>query len=1206
MPETKYERDTHRLDCTGVDLNRPVDSVKQNKFPLLKNVRSYTAGQIEPRFGLTDIAQVVAGQTPVHSCRRLNDPANSTFTRVVGAGTHLAYGQGSFTDLDSGYSGDPLALVPWKPDASPAAFMYVADRSRMRKVSSAGALHTIGLPEPATAPAVGLTTVPLYKEIDSFQATTGWTQGGTAGAPSTTSRVNTTISKIVYDTGTTGWASVSPVASVGIGPGMRMIVAAAETFTVQAVYPGTASTTVASVIYDSGTTGLASVVLATSFPEAAADVLVLNTGAANETVRIVAAIPGPDGSISLRVSTTGTWVAGDNVQVLPTFRAYFTGTRAATNTLTESALRTAVTTGTGTLTKTAALDLTIVGSTVSAKPEDLMHVSLRVSDQTLLTELKVQLDVDSSVNTFTQNFYTYSMRASDLTPSVSNLQSLLATRQDLMERIIVDTPVSPYKGVPNEFEPSKPIIQRAVDYFNTQKATVASEQTTLAQINSAISAQLDSGASQFVEITFPLSSLVRVGTDKSRSLANVATVQLVVLATGSINVDICAWWIGGGYGPNSYSVTASPYFYRYRARNPATNVASNFSPATRYPVLANRQSVTVSPTQYAAPSGTSLSTTDFVIDIDRFGGEVPDWHYVGTIANAASPSFADIYPDDVVVGQPIQSNNNAQPWPIIGTPVTGTTGTVSGTTINDSGTTFNTSWAQGTLILVNNQPYHIYRVISTSRLEIVENAGSQTSVVWRIDQPTILAQPLPCLWESNNIFFACGDSTNPGRLYYSNPNSETTTSTNYLDVTSPSEPLMNGLEYNIRVYVFSSDNFIQILPNNDPQHPYISQIIPNGKGLFARWALTREPAPAISFLGKDGIYITTGGSPKSLTDDDLYPLFPNEGNLGNHTNGVAAPNIVSAQAANLRLCYYDEFLYFDYAAVSGGAVSQATLVLAFDLGQGGTSWFWDNYTPTAQFHYGEEGSGVHSLLVGTTSSTHLYQYSGVSDAGSAFTIAITMPSTDQGDPRQNKLYGDIMLDANTASVTVTATPTFNNAATSGTPVSVTTASRLQTPIPTSSAWNTARNIGLTLTASVSTSSRPIFYIWEPRWTFESAPISALSWEISPTTFGMEDFKHFGLCKVTHVSTVDLSLIVTIDGVAQPTLTITNSGGAYVQTVFRVPVYKAKLYKIRLATSDGTTPFRLDPRDSFFQVKNWGSDSPYSELRLFSDYAMVQG
>src|SRR5215471_6654791 len=184
MPETKYDRDTNRFNSLGLDLNRPVDSVKQDKYPFLQNVRSYQAGRLEPREGLTSFGVVVAGQSPVHSERRLNDPANSDYTRVIGTGTHLAIGKTSpFTDLDSGYSGDPLALVPYRPDQSPSSFMYVADRSRMRKTDRSGNLHTIGLPPPNQSPLLQLSagstqrtdiSVPQYKVIDDFDATTGW------------------------------------------------------------------------------------------------------------------------------------------------------------------------------------------------------------------------------------------------------------------------------------------------------------------------------------------------------------------------------------------------------------------------------------------------------------------------------------------------------------------------------------------------------------------------------------------------------------------------------------------------------------------------------------------------------------------------------------------------------------------------------------------------------------------------------------------------------------------------------------------------------------------------------------------------------------------------------------------------------------------------------------------------------------------------
>jgi hypothetical protein len=353
----------------------------------------------------------------------------------------------------------------------------------------------------------------------------------------------------------------------------------------------------------------------------------------------------------------------------------------------------------------------------------------------------------------------------------------------------------------------------------------------------------------------------------------------------------------------------------------------------------------------------SGAATDFVLDIERFGGEIAEWHYAGTVANGASPSFTDELDDLGVAGNPSEGNINYQPWPVKDVPRTGTTGAVAGTSISDSGTTFNTSWAPGTRVLINNLPYTIYRVISTSVLELVENAGSQGAVTWRIPEPVLLGQPLACLWEFDHVLFACGDPINPGRLYFTRHPGETTLVNNYLDISSPSEPLMNGLDWNGRSYVWTPEQMGEVLPSGNPDRPYQWVNVPGGRGLFSRWALTRynPKSPFMSFLGKDGLYKSTGGPSESLTDRDLYAFFPNEGNLGSIVRGVSPPNIVNAQAANLRLEYTDDFLYFDFISVSA---LRRTLVYVPDL----DGWWLDTYTPGVVFHYGEEGQGVHSIL----------------------------------------------------------------------------------------------------------------------------------------------------------------------------------------------------------------------------------------------------
>src|SRR4051812_49132498 len=92
-----YIRVTERFKAHGVDLNSPPDSVRPGYFPVLENVRSYTDGVLQPRQGITSGANVVVNKTPVHSVRRLTDPAATSWTRIIGTGDALAYGQGPYT-----------------------------------------------------------------------------------------------------------------------------------------------------------------------------------------------------------------------------------------------------------------------------------------------------------------------------------------------------------------------------------------------------------------------------------------------------------------------------------------------------------------------------------------------------------------------------------------------------------------------------------------------------------------------------------------------------------------------------------------------------------------------------------------------------------------------------------------------------------------------------------------------------------------------------------------------------------------------------------------------------------------------------------------------------------------------------------------------------------------------------------------------------
>jgi len=1241
MPEAeKYDRDLQRFLCLGLDLNRPVDAVRPGRFPFLKNLRSYQGERIDPRPGLTKLGTngiVISGATPVHSMRRLNDPLAADHTRIIGTGQALAYGkvdpftQVTYAGGNAGFSGNPLALVQYRPEASPRSWMYIGDSAptvgagvaagtlatTLKKIRISGEMHQFGLPTPVLPTpnlwetAVVL-SVPSYKytdpDLDFEYANNAALQADWIGVYVPTgasvlpilvapARVATTIQAaagtpdgILFDVGTTGWACVRPASTAQMGRGVILRINSGggtdERTIIQEIHPVSTATTIGSIIYDTGTTGLCSIVLTTPVEQVDVNAMLLNstlvTGpTTGQYSRILSVNRGSDGTVSLRCSTVGTWVAGHSVQLVASFRAYFANNHVGGEAIGANAATFSCAVGTTTLTRTAAFDFSIIETGVPVGPDDYIHISLRADVPSSISEGKILFDVDLTTNDFTRNFYYKAFRSNDLTPSARNLQTLVTTGPTVVAREIIDTSLTQDEFAPITLSPYQDIVETPVD---TTDST---------------SQQLDLGDVQWTELVFKVSDLIRVGTDFTRTLANIASIRLLLTTTATVNLAIDDIWIGGGYGPDVVEPTGSPYIYRYRARSSQSGARSNASPPFRGGVSPRRQRVSITPPAYAlAPA----SEAD-VLDIERLGGEIPTWHYIGTVPNDGTTAWIDKMSDDIVAGLPNLGDASFQPWLTIGLPATGNTTAVSGTTVN--GTGFNTAWAQGTVLQVNGIACNLYRVISTTRLEVYQNLGTMTVVPWVVAEPQLVSQPLPCLWmsEEDNVWMGCGDLTNPGRLYWCQPGTEGMKERNWKDITSPSEPLMNGVHYNGRDYVWSTERMFQLLSRrlSDGSFTYEAQEIPNGKGLFARWAITLIPGSEIQYLAKDGIYTTGGGSPRSLTDEWLYPLFPKETQAGTATNGVRAPNISATNQERLRLNFCAGFLYFDYLDASN---NPGTLLYVPES----DGWFYDVFSTAAVFHYGDEGQNVRAIFVGDASggTGKVYQLTGNSDDGTAIACEGLTPSRDQGDARLNKYYGDIMIDSDCNGVSVTWTPGINNNSSTFTPKVLSHTGRDQIAVPLGTTWKTGRNISARFSFSISTANKPLLYIWEPRWTFESAPIKAIAWEISPSTLGMENFKHFGMVRITRISSVATPLVVTVDGVVQAAVNIPSSGGIYATYVFRLPVYKGKLFQLRIAPTDNLTEWRLDGRDSYLEVKQWGSDGPYHKMRMFSDFSMIEG
>lgn len=862
-PDFKVQRDTNRFFCLGMDLNRPVDELKQLKYALLKNVRAYQTGRLEARKGLTKIGEVSGA---VHSIRRLNVPRTSNWTRVIGSGANLSLGQSSFTQIDTGYSGNPLALVPYRPSQSPDPWMYVMDSARQRKVNVDGSLHFVGLPPPTLPPVAGRDStsgsVPFKEVFPAQMYSSGWASGPAfVGDVSGGKFLVASLNTILYDSGTTGWCTIQPGVMTGIVRNMLLSLSGfapgeEEEVVVTAVSNGFPdSTTIAAIA--TLPSGQSSIVLTgiTSGIEASG---ILENVTKGESTLITAVISGPDAEQAILCTPPSPWVVGDTVYVRSAFRCYTTTTHTEMEAIQNHSLRmhTNITedlalplTGYATSPKfNPALDLSKITADISATPDSYIAINLSLTHPQDTTLIKIMFGCTNTAD------------------------------QD------------------KKFD---------TDYFYVTLTPDQLDETNGMRIKIA----------EFLQVGNP-------------SWKNIYYFQIETTIRDPINYDEREEWdnihtytyfhsiyLSGTSGPDSGTI-GSGYRYRYRARASSTGVVSNWSPATLEELLLNGEAVSVvAPEQYTAAAEVDK------LDFQRRGGSIPDdWYYIGSVDNTVTPTpFIDKYPDDVVIANPSEGQDHYQLWPIIGAPVSGTGATVTGVSV--SGTSFSTDWAPDTPILINGVWYTIYQVYSSTSLQIYESGGVQTNVGWEIPEPILQGQPMPCFWGPlNDTFFGCGDPVNPQRLYWTNVgDADTTRQTNWLDITTPSEPLMNGVIYNGRCYVWSSERFFQILPETQDESGAVTGWnyveIPSGKGLWARWAFTNPqsiPGDVLFFLSKDGIYGTDGGSPSDITAEDLRPLFPNEGNLGEDVNTVPAPYMVAPAAARFRLAFYDDYLYFDY------------------------------------------------------------------------------------------------------------------------------------------------------------------------------------------------------------------------------------------------------------------------------------------------------
>jgi hypothetical protein len=1125
-----------------------VPNVTPSIYPILHNARCYAEQRVQSRPGLVKLGGQYGGVAAnLHSIRRLNDAFNisAPFARILGVANSL-YLATSTIAIDTGYSGNPLSMVPFRPSQSPEAWMYIGDSKRMRKVLTNGTNFQMGIAPPLLPPNVEF-GLPAVTTIDDFESIGAWTPGGTAGALSVVSRYSGNAGRIIYDSGTTGWASiwthVPQLASVLAGTHLTITQASpaeSEIFQVQEVlapaFAGIA--TIAGVAYDNGSSGPCTLTL--ELPPTAApgnqgytpgidapaqrgaglSRIPTNNAVGIRNNCLLSDVPNSlpphtiahfyqvdsfslnsAGLVSIRTSTINTLVAGDQLVAQPCIRAYLVNNYPITEftpifdfpVLSDNALQSTLTVGKGTISESIPLNLGIVqGQNLPIQPTDYIHISFQIDNAANLVEFRLIFDVDSDVQDFQHTYYFKSWSGSDIQQALLGNTTIQQARQQSYTSQVINQNIGVVPGsitlgpgliisIPTINEPATVLLGQGSNY------------PFAGQLNPA-------GASGWAELYCQVSDLTLVGPDATATLANVNGVRIQITVASQAVCAIDSAWIGGCYGPD-IGQTGVPYLYRFQPRSSFTGAKGYPSPPTRIGIAPHAQAIEVDMAQHPDPQVDSL-------DVYRWGGTLPSWNYVGTAPNSASPTFEDVFSDTALQSAPQLSFDNLQPFPTIDVPHAGFVSVVGNAVQWRSGDQFNSAWAQGTQIIINGLPYTFFtQPTSGIAVQIVENGGTQVNVPYSIAEATILGQPLPVLWGPYSqgtaaYLFACGDTYQPGVLFLTNGNDPDSASDIYqIEITSPSEPLMNGCMYDGQSYVWSSERMFFLYPSfgsgvavvagellpAQGTNLFVPQEVPNGKGLFARYAVA--VGPKMWFRARDGIYETTGGAPTNITVAELGLLFPHDGQPGVAvtvgTFTFYPPD--DTQLNKQRLSYYDSNLYFDYVDTQGNqttiVVNTATTPYVFSK---------DDYTPQVVTHYGEEGAGIHSLLCGGVDA-NLWQASGAVDGN-------TLPFPFEARmPQMSELVGG--------------------------------------------------------------------------------------------------FQHVRDGYLGLIESAAASLVVNVDG-TDNTIALPSVAGAYKRIYTVLPALKGRLFNFALI---GTSPFAMIQRDAQMSMRNWGADGPYEPINPFSNF-----
>lgn len=1016
-----HKQDSIKGLCSGLALGVVDDLRPKNKFKFLQNIRTLVEGVLESRTKVDSFLTLnYGGPNPndvPHTLKTIINKGNNSVNRLVGIGDKLFSGSGAVLLIkDSGYSTVPLTIVDFRPEEATESYAYIGDKLKMRKISVSDLLSEIGLNAPTKAATFKIVQ-PNRTIVDNI-TTAGigsWNNlTGSAGVPTAVTRVNTTVTKcLLDDPAAPCFASIIPNdLTAEFQNGEILIMNAVDTVIVEEVCPIALTTgTVTKISYDAGANGLATIVLSISSPDLKRNsVLYLNSA---EYVRVLEVTRDANNIPSVRVKTVGTIANGQTAVGVPSFRIYAPNNYVSPNAIFAEYLKTDLgAAGVSSITKTVNIDLT----TANGKPlsdDDILHLSLQAIDGAKITEIQIQLGYDS---VFTDDYYYFVVTPNFFVSSTLQSGSTLATiqeslqRQELLGRLLTkfgETGVGDFAG--GDFHRDPSFVPNSVDTFIEPPVI----QTTL-------------GANQWTELFIRIGDFIRSGVDPTKTKRNITTIRISINTTAATSILLDSIWLGGG---STLDTKGEAKFLKYnwiwRVRDNVTKNPSNWSPPLREGVETNRTNVSLTPT------GASVDyPANFLIDFARFGGTLNDFRIVGTIKNDGS-AFLDTVSDRTAAQNPpagrkltgdAVGDNEVfdfyKPFTYLDTPKIGTCDVIGTKFIWKTLDKLNVTYPRGVGITINGIFNQFYtNPTDDQHVELEKDMGNLADVAFEIQAPLLTGQAIPILFgpwgEGSSGLIIFGLKAIDGILFWLDGNSpDTMSDLNFLEITSPSEPLLAGVIYDAYAFVLSSRRSFTLYPTYQSGGlGFIARENANSRGVLGSYCVCagRDFIYQVTENG-DGIVRSQGsGNPQNITDGTLYNLFRHDGVNPQPITLVDGTIVYPPDFAfpnGIRLFYAKDHVYFRYADTDPAGAKEVAFVFDERIGD----WIsYDVYLDNkANVFYHEETANGSNLLIGIKGGVGKFE--GLTNREDAITSILLPFASDQGDSNLLKQYNEIVID----------------------------------------------------------------------------------------------------------------------------------------------------------------------------------------------------